>query len=138
MTKPIASYLDNIVSDIEPVESVLDSLLDDTASDVVNPDDILRVNDVKDKSLKWFIDQMANGNALLFYGRAYKLFKRMLSDDNNYKAEMIREDERAWLESRWVSQGNPDIHVDFRVPLYENDKGFTVTGKRVTLDGWID
>ena len=123
------------------VKDFLDSLIPEGApvvSDTVNPDDILRLADVKDQDLKWFISQMANGNALLFYGKAYKLFKRLLSDEHGYKAEMIKEDEKAWLESRWVSKDNPDIHVDYRFLLYKNDKGYDVTGKRVTLDGWTD
>ena len=121
------------------VKDFLDSLMPEGAPVVdANPDDILRLADVKDQDLKWFISQMANGNALLFYGKAYKLFKRLLADEHGYKAEMIKEDEKAWLESRWVSKDNPDLHVDYRFPLYENDKGHTVTGKRVTLDGWTD
>jgi len=121
------------------VKDFLNSLMPDAVvSDAVNPDDILRKKDVEGRDLKWFLDEMANGNALLFYGVAYKLFKRMLADEHGYRAEMIKEDEKAWLESRWVSQDNPDMHVDYRFPFYENDKGHTVTGKRVTLDGWID
>ena len=120
------------------LDSLIDTPQDNTPPDVASADEPLRKADVEGKDLSWFIEQMANGNALLFYGVAYKLFKRILADEHGYRAEMIREDERAWLESRWVSQDNPDIHVEFRFPFYENDGGHTVTGKRVTLDGWID
>jgi hypothetical protein len=147
MTKSVASFLDDIAVSIKPTESILDALVatpseatpsEATPSGSINPDDILRVGDVRDKDLQWFLDQLADGGFLAFYGKAYSIFKRLLADNNGYKAQMIREDERAWLESRWVSQDNPDIHVDYRVPFYENDSGHTVTGKRITLDGWVD
>lgn len=134
MPKQVSDYLDSLMVDM-PVNDSLDTLLDPTG---VNPDNILRVGDVEGKDLQYFLDRLASENALYFYGKAYKLFKRILSDINGYKAEMIKEDDVAWLESRWVSTENPDLHVDFRVPLYENTKGNVTKGKRVTLDGWTD
>jgi hypothetical protein len=97
--------------------------------------DVLRPEHVEGTNLADYIDAMRKGTAFLFSGKGYKVFKTLLRQEN-YKAAPTELDGEAWLRAVWTAEGQPDIQVQYKHPLYTNSTGYEVRGKRVTINAW--
>jgi len=97
--------------------------------------DVLRPEDVEGTSLSYYIKAMREGSALLFSGKGYKAFKALLRE-GNYKAAVSEQDGDAWVRAIWTADDQPDVQVEYKVPLYTNKTGYEVRGKRVTINAW--
>jgi len=97
--------------------------------------DVLRPEHVEGTDLSDYIEAMRKGTAFLFSGKGYKVFKVLLRG-LNYEAAVTELDGKAWMKAVWTADGQPDIQVEYKHPLYTNKTGYQVRGKRVTINAW--
>ncbi len=115
--------------------NLLDGVVDTPTETPKATTDVLRPEDVEGTSLSYHIKVMREGAALLFSGKGYKAFKTLLREQN-YKAAVSEQDGDAWVRAIWTADGQPDVQVEYKVPLYTNKTGYEVRGKRVTINAW--
>ena len=115
--------------------NLLDGVVDTPTETPKVSTDVLRPKDVEETSLSDYIKAMREGAALLFSGKGYKAFKSLLREQN-YKAAVSEQNGDAWVRAIWTANDQPDVQVEYQVPLYTNKAGYEVRGKRVTINAW--
>lgn len=114
---------------------LLDGVVDTPSEAPATTTDTLRPKDVEGTNLADYIEAMRKGTAFLFSGKGYKVFKSLLRQQD-YVAAATEKDGEAWLKAVWTAEDQPDIQVEYKVPLYTNKTGYEVRGKRVTINAW--
>lgn len=115
--------------------NLLDGVVETPTKTPATTTDVLRPNDVEGTNLSDYIEAMRKGTAFLFSGKGYKVFKSLLRE-HEYKAVVSEKDGDAWVRAVWSADDQPDVQVEYRVPLYTNKTGYEVRGKRVTINAW--